>query len=128
MKRSALFQLVLVSMTVVAIQRASAASAVAIDPHGRTTRVYGIMFTAEEARQNALQLAQKLGYKDARILASTSRYGYCAIALAYKADGQGALMGVSLGNRSQAEADRRAIASCLKAGGYEPRVYARFKG
>jgi len=29
---------------------------------------------------------------------------------------------------SQAEADRRAIASCLKAGGIDPKVYARFKG
>jgi hypothetical protein len=128
MKRSVLVWLALASMAVMAIHRANAASAVAIDPHGHITRVYGVMFTADEARQNALELAQKLGYKDARILASTSQYGYCAIALCYRVADRRPLIGVSLGYRSQADADRLAIASCLKAGGYEPRVYARFRG
>ena len=128
MKKSALFRLVLLSMTVVAIQRASAASAVAIDPHGHVTRAYGVMFTAEEAKQNALELAHKLGYKGARILASSRNYGYCAIALAYRKNDRRVLIGVSLGHRSQAEADRIAISQCVKEGGYEPRVYARFEG
>jgi hypothetical protein len=115
-------------MTVVTIQRANAASAVSIDPHGHVTRAYDFMFTVEEARRNALELAQKLGYKGARILASSPNYGYCAIALAYRKDDRRVLVSVSLGQRSQADADRRAIASSLKAGGYVPRIYARFRG
>ena len=128
MKRSALFRLALVCMTVAAIQRADASSAVAIDPRGHLTRAYDPTATEQEARQKALELALHHGWPDARIVASTGRYGYCAIALAYKADGTAGLIGVSLGQRSQAEADRRAIASCLKGGGFEPKVYARFKG
>ena len=128
MKRSATFRLVLAGLAVLAVQNTHAASAVAIDPHGRTTRAYGVMFTEGEAQQRALELAENHGWKPARILASTSQYGYCAIALCYRVADSRLLLGVSLGNRSQADADRRAIESCLKAGGYEPRVYARFKG
>jgi hypothetical protein len=64
----------------------------------------------------------KHGWLGARILASTGKFGYCAIAL-----GRNAVIGISLGKRSQAEADRRAIANCLKRGGVEPKVYSRFK-
>jgi hypothetical protein len=128
MKRSMLFSLVLTSMVVVAMQGANASSAVAIDRQFHITRAYDPRATEVEAREKALELALHHGWRDARILASTGRYGYCAIALAYRADGKAAVTGVSLGRPSQAEADRRAIASCLKAGGFEPKVYARFKG
>ena len=128
MKRGLLVWLALASMAVMAIQRGNAASAVALAPHGHITRVYGIMFTEQEARWNALELAEKHGWKGARILASTSQYGYGAIALCYRKDGRAAITGVSLGYRSQADADRMAIDHCLKAGGYEPRVYARCRG
>ena len=100
----------------------------AIDPLFHITRAYGVMFTAEEAKRTALELAEKHGWKGAYILASTRNYGYCAVALAYRKDGRAAVTGVSLGKPSQAEADRMAIAQCLKLGGYKPRVYARFEG
>jgi hypothetical protein len=128
MKRSVLFSLVLTGMAVVAMQRAEASSAVAIDPDGHVTRAYDPMATEEAARQRALELAIHHGWTDARILASTGRFGYCAIAVARKGNGPAGFVGVSLGRPSQAEADRRAIASCLRAGGINPKVYARFKG
>jgi hypothetical protein len=84
--------------------------------------------TEEEARQKALELAVHHGWLGARIIALTGRFGYCAIALAYRRDGKSTVVGVALGQSSQAEAERRAIASCLRAGGINPKVYARFKG
>jgi hypothetical protein len=53
MKRSVLFSLVLTGMAVVAMQRAEASSAVAIDPDGHVTRAYDPMATEEAARQKA---------------------------------------------------------------------------
>jgi ubiquinone biosynthesis protein COQ9 len=128
MNRSALFSLVLTGMVVMAMQRANASSAVAVDREFHVTRAYDPTASEEEVKQRALELAVHHGWTNARIVASTGRYGYCAVALAYKAKGTGAIMGIALGSPSQAEADRLAIASCLKAGGFEPKVYARFKG
>jgi hypothetical protein len=128
MRRSMLFWLVLTGTVVVAMQRANASSAVAIDPDGHLTRAYDPTATEEAARHRALELAVHHGWTGARILASTGRFGYCAIALARKGNGPAGFVGVSLGRPSQAEADRRAIASCVKAGGTNPKVYARFKG
>ena len=128
MKRSMLISFLLTGMAVVAMQAANAGSAVAIDRQFHITRAYDPRATEEEAREKALELAVHHGWTDARILASTGRYGYCAVALAYRADSEAGVTGVSLGRPSQAEADRQAIASCLKAGGLEPKVYARFKG
>jgi hypothetical protein len=128
MKRSVLFSLVLTGIAVAAMQRANASSAVAIDPQFHITRAYDPRATEVEAREKALELAVHHGWTNARILASTGRFGYCAIAQAYRTDGKAAVAGVSLGRSSQAEADRRAIESCLKAGGYAPKVYARFEG
>jgi hypothetical protein len=106
--------------------RADAASAIAIDPYGHLTRAYDPFDSVEEARAHALDLAFKHGWMSARIVASTSRYGECAIAIAYTRDGE--VIGVSLGQCTEAEADVRAIASCIRQGGFYPRVYCRFKG
>ena len=75
-----------------------------------------------------MELALHHGWLGARIVASSGRFGYCAIAVARKGTGPAGFVGIALGQTTQAEADRRAIASCLKAGGFEPKVYARFKG
>jgi hypothetical protein len=129
MKRNALLVLAILTATGLLAGRADAASAVAIDPHGHLTRAYDPFATEEAAKQRALELAVHHGWLGARILASTGRFGYCAIALAYKRDGGGrGVIGVSLGQRTQAEADQLATAECLKGGGYIPKIYARFKG
>ena len=128
MRRSVLVSLALAGLAGMPAQNGKASSAVAVDSVGHLTRAYGIMFTAEEAKRTALELAEKHGWKDARVVASTGQYGYCAVALAYRKDGRRALIGISLGKPSQAEADKMAIAQCLKLGGYQPRVYARFEG
>ena len=90
MKRSMLFWLVLTGMVVVAMQRANASSAVAIDRDGHLTRAYDPTATEEAARHRALELAVHHGWTGARILASTGRSGHRAIALAYRPDGKAA--------------------------------------
>jgi hypothetical protein len=126
MKRNALLSLALVIASGLLAGHTDAASAVAIDSYGHLTRAYDPFDTEEEARARALDLAFKHGWMSARIVASTCRYGECAIAIAYKRDGK--VIGVSLGQCTEAEADLRAIDSCLKAGGFYPKVYCRFKG
>ena len=120
------------ALAVMAFQRANASSAVAIDPHGHITRAYDPTASEEAAKQAALELAVRRGWLGARIIASTGKSGYCAIALAYnahgKVHGKDGVMGTALGWRSQAEADRLAIGACLKGGGINPKVYSRFKG
>jgi hypothetical protein len=86
------------------------------------------MASEEAAKQLALQLAFNHGWWPARILASTGRVGYGAVAVAYKRNGPGGVVAVCLGRHSQTEADRLAIASCLKGGGVNPKVYARWWG
>ena len=126
MKRNALLSLAAAAMAVIAIERASASSAVAIDIYGHLTRANDPFATEEAARACALDRAFKHGWMSARIVGSSSRYGECAIAIAYTRDGE--FIGVSLGQRTQAEADLRAIHSCLRAGGFYPKVYCRFSG
>ena len=128
MKQNTLLRLAVAAMTVIAVERAGASSAVAVDPQFHITRAYDPFASEQAARRAALDLAVHHGWLGARIVASSGRSGYCAIALAYKRVGTGAVMGVSLGKPTQAEADQRAIDSCIKAGGYIPKVYARFQG
>jgi hypothetical protein len=123
MKRNALLRLAVAALAVMAFQRVNASSAVAMDGYGHITRAYGPFGSEETARQRALELAVHHGWPGARIIASSGKFGNCSIAL-----GRNAVVGVSLGKRSQAEADRRAIAECLKGGGTDPKVYARFRG
>jgi hypothetical protein len=126
MKTNMLMALAVLATAGLLTARADAASAIAIDPYGHLTRAYDPFDTVEEARAHALDLAFKHGWMSARIVASTSRYGECAIAIAYTRDGE--VIGVSLGQCTEAEADVRAIASCIRQGGFYPRVYCRFKG
>jgi hypothetical protein len=51
MKRSALFSFVLTGMVAMAMQRADASSAVAMDPDGHLTRAYDPTATEGEAKQ-----------------------------------------------------------------------------
>jgi hypothetical protein len=120
MRKNALLALAFASLL---LPRAQSASAVAVDPQYHITRAYDPFASEEAAKQRALELAVQHGWLGARIVASTGRSGYCAIAL-----GRNAVIGISLANPSQAEADRRAIANCLKGGGIDPKVYSRFKG
>jgi hypothetical protein len=124
MTRSTIFRLILVGMTVTALQRLEAGSAVANDGLGHTVYSFGHTKTIEIRR--ALQTAQLHGWTNARILAATDITGYGAIAVAR--NGRGSLVGISLGNRSQAEADALAIEHCLKAGGTDVTVKWRFRG
>jgi hypothetical protein len=126
MSRNILLGLALAGLVLTANQRSGAVSAVAIDDYGHLTRAYDPFDTLEEARAHALDLAFKHGWMSARIVASTCRYGECALAIAYTRDGE--VIGISLGQRTEAEADVRAIDSCIRQGGFYPRVYCRFKG
>jgi hypothetical protein len=128
MKRSALLRLAVAATALMAIERVNASSAVAMDPVGHITRAYDPTATEESAKQAALELAVRRGWLGARIIASSGRYGYCAIALGRKGHGAGSIMGIALGRRSQAEADLLAIGECHRGGGVNPKVYARFKG
>jgi Domain of unknown function (DUF4189) len=119
MKRSKLFRLALVCMTVAAIQNANAGSAVAHDPHGHTVYSKG-QPTKAIAIQHALETARSHGWAEARIIAASDVTGYCAIAVARK--GNGSVLGAVLGRPSRAEAERQSIEICLKGGGTDPKV------
>jgi hypothetical protein len=82
MTRSTIFRLILVGMTVTALQRLEAGSAVANDGLGHTVYSFGHTKTIEIRR--ALQTAQLHGWTNARILAATDITGYGAIAIARK--------------------------------------------
>jgi hypothetical protein len=119
MTRSALFRLALVGVTVAAIQRAEASSAVANDGHGHTIYSAGQPSKAS-AIQHALQTTRQRYGKDVRIIAASDASGYCAIAVAQK--GKGSVLGAALGRPSREDAQKRAIEVCLKGGGTHPVV------
>jgi hypothetical protein len=127
MKRNALLALAFLTAAGLLAGRAEAASAVAIDGRGYLMTSQG-QPAKEIAIQHALTSARQRYGPNVRILASSALSGYCAIAVAWRANGQGGFVAVSLANPSQAEADKRAIANCLKAGGVNPRVTKRWYG
>ena len=124
MTKRMVFRLALVSMIVLAVQRANAGSAVANDGHGHT--VYSFGHPKAVAIRRALDMARSQGWTNERIVAATDVGGYGAIAVAQK--GKGSIIGITLGRPSQADADKRAIEKCLKAGGTDVQVRWRFHG
>jgi len=128
MKKGMLFGLVLAGMVVFAFQRIGAASAVAMEiHHGHLVTSQG-QSSKEIAKQHALEWARlRYGAKNVRLIAASDKTGYCAIAVAGR-HGGGVLIGVSLANRSQAEADALAINHCRQAGGADPKVIRRWHG
>ena len=124
MKRSTLFGLALVCITVIAIQRANAASAVAIGSNGYLSSA--ARPSLEDAKQRALEICRSHGGIDVRLVASSAVTGYCAIAVGRK--GNGVVYGIALGKRSATEADTLAIDHCLKAGGLDPKIKYGWQG
>jgi hypothetical protein len=124
MTRNAIFRLILVGMTVAALQRLEAGSAVAYAIGGHA--VYSFGHPKAVAIQRAMETARLYGWTNARIVAATDVGGYGAVAVARK--GKGSLIGVTLGRPSQADADQRAIEKCLTAGGTDVQVRCRFNG
>ena len=124
MKRSARFPFALLGMAVLAVQNATAGSAVAISPHDQMATSCG--YPKEVAEQRALEIAHRRYGAGVRILAATDIYGYGAIVVAHK--GKGSVIGVALGHPSPLEAEHRAIEQCLKVGGTNPKVRWEFKG
>jgi hypothetical protein len=105
-------------------QTATAGSAVAWPGHGRF--FYSSGYPREIAEKRALQLCYSEYGSEARIVASTDRVGYGAIAVARR--GNESVAGISLGRPTQADADARAIDKCVRAGGTNPKVRSSFKG
>ena len=118
MTKRMLYRLALVGMTVLAIERAEAGSAVANDGHGHT--VYSFGHPKAIAIKRALDMASTEGWTDARLIAASDATGYCAIAVAQK--GKGSVLGAALGRPSREDAEKRAIEVCLKGGGTHPVV------
>jgi Domain of unknown function (DUF4189) len=119
MTKSMLSRLVLVGMAVLALQRADAASAVAWDGGSNVITSTG-QRSVEIAKYDALSTGRKKFGANVRVIASTPRSGYGAIAVARKANGHGQVIGIALGRGSQSEADRLAMGQCLKDGGAWP--------
>jgi hypothetical protein len=118
MTRSALFRLVLVGITVVAIQHANAGSAVVHSHEGHTVYCFG--HSKAVAIQSALETARLYGWTDATLIAASDATGYGAIAVAQK--GKGSVLGAALGRPSREDAEKRAIEVCLKGRGTHPVV------
>ena len=123
MKKTTLFRLALIALVGMAIQNASAGSAVAWGLHGHV--VYSFGHPKEMAKQLALDHAHRRGWMNVKMVASTD---YGAIAVALHPNGHGSLVAVVLGERSTPEADSIAMEQCLKAGGTNPKVLRAFKG
>jgi hypothetical protein len=127
MTRRMLFRLVLMGMTVLALQRAYAGSAVAMERyHGNLATAYGGPMEREE--QRALTNARRLYGPDVRIIAASDVKGFGAIAVAWNPSGHGSIIGIALGKRSATEAYTSAIDKCVKAGGVKPQVRWAFWG
>ena len=125
MTRSAIFCLILVGITVAALQRLEAGSAVATDGHGHT--VYSSGHPKAVAIQRAMETARLNGWTDARIVAATDVTGYSAIAVGSKGKNS-SVLGIVLGRASREDAEKRAIEECFKAGGTDVQVRWRFNG
>jgi hypothetical protein len=127
MKRSMLFWLALVGVTFLALRRVNAASAVAWDGGSNVITSAG-QLTEQLAKYDALTTARQKFGANVRVIASTARSGYGAIAVARRAHGHGQIIGIALGRGSQSEADRLAMEQCLKDGGVWPEVRWRIRG
>jgi hypothetical protein len=126
MKTSALLRLALVTMAVVAVQNAKAASAVVMEQrHGHLITSYG-QPSREIAKEHALETARQRYGANVRLIASSDVTGYGAIAVARK--GNSSVIGAALGRPSRADAERRAIEVCLKGGGTDPKVRWEWHG
>jgi hypothetical protein len=109
----------------VAISNAKAGSAVVMEnAHGKMVSSYG--HPKAIAKQRALEQARKMYGPNVRLLAASDVTGYCAVAVARL--GKSSVIGVALGKRSATEANIRAIAHCVNAGGVQPRVISAWRG
>jgi hypothetical protein len=126
MKMNAIFLLVLVAMTVGAMQTAHAGSAIALGPHNQMVADGGL--PVEVAKQRVLAKARQKFGPNVRLLGYSDVTGYCAIAVARHPNGIGWIICASLGRRSPTEADTMAIEHCLKLGGRNPQVRLAFRG
>jgi hypothetical protein len=125
MTRNAILRLILVGMTVAALQRLEAGSAVANDGLGHT--IYSFGHPKAVAIQSALETARLHGWTDARIVAATDVTGYSAIAVGSKGKNS-SVLGIVLGRTSREDTEKRAIEECSKAGGTDVQVRWRFNG
>jgi hypothetical protein len=109
------------------LQNVYAGSAVAVANNGQRTIIvksYGL--PQRIAEQHVIDICHREGGANAKLLASSDVVGYGAIAVAR--EGNGWVVGVSLGRRSATESDIRAVKACLKAGGTNPKVKWGFRG
>jgi hypothetical protein len=106
--------------------RVNAGSAVAWDGDRHLVTSFG--HPVEVAKARALADARFNGWANAKIIGSSDVTGYGAVAVARHPNGVGALIGVSLGNRSQSQATAKAIELCRKAGGTDVRIKYSFQG
>jgi hypothetical protein len=118
--------LALLALMAVLTQSASAGSAVAWGPRGHL--VYSFGHPVEISKQRALEMARHKNWLNVAIIAATDINGYGAIAVALHPNGHGSVIGVALGRRSAAEADKLALEQCVQNGGTNPKIKSTFRG
>ena len=126
MKKTTLFQFVLLGLVVAALQNAPAGSVVATDSHGHNIYVCG--HSEAVCKQLALDEARRRGWANEKIIAGSDIAGYGAIATARHPNGYGSMIGVALGMRSAAESYKVATKACVQAGGTNVQVKWSFRG
>lgn len=122
MKKISLFSLALICLTALA----NGGSVVVWDGGSHVGTSFG--HPVEIAKERAIAAARRNGWENVRVIGSSDVIGYGAIVVARHPNGVGALIGVSLGNRSKTEAVWMAMALCRKAGGTEAHVKYSFRG
>lgn len=118
MNGSAVWGSVLLGLVGALIQNANAASAVASDGRGHMATV--VAYSLRQAKDLALDRCRRRYGPSVRIFAASDVVGYGAIAVGRF--GTHSVIGVSLGRPSAADAENRARARCLRAGGINPKV------
>ena len=114
----------LVIIAMLAVQNAKAGSAVAMgDKAPYLVSSYGYLKRIAERR--ALEKCKANG-GNCRIIASTERLGYGAVAAGKRAAG-GSILGVAIAKRSREEAASLALDNCYAAGGINPKVIMEFR-
>jgi hypothetical protein len=115
---------VLLSLATLAAQSAKAGSAVAMgDKAPYLVSSFG--YLKRIAEQRALAKCGANG-GNCRIIASTERLGYGAVAVGKGATG-GSILGVAIAKRSREEAATLALEHCHAAGGINPKVIVQFR-
>jgi hypothetical protein len=125
------FLLTLASLAVVVFAvPADASFAVVLGSNGVYAYADKAYTHVEKIKQMAIDLCQKHGGVNIRVVGAGSQNGwnrYCRCAIAGSGHGEGGILGVGLCASSETEADSEALQDCRAKGGANPKIVAGWR-